>query len=130
VAQNSNIRPPSTGRRILIVDDNVDAASSMADLLRLAGHDVRLAHDGTWAIKNAHAFRPEFVFLDLGLPGMDGFEVARSLRREPGLASMRIIALTGDGHSDAREQALSAGCDQFLLKPMDPAFLDSLLGGG
>lgn len=88
---------------------------------------MRLAHDGAWALKDAQAFRPEFVFLDLGLPGMDGFQLARSLRREPGLESVRIIALTGDGQADAREQALLAGCDQFILKPMDPAFLDSLL---
>lgn len=115
------------GRRILIIDDNVDVAASLAALLRASGHDVRLAHDGAWALKDAQAFRPEFVFLDLGLPGMDGFQVAQSLRREPGLESVRIIALTGDGHAESREQALLAGCDQFILKPMDPAFLDSLL---
>jgi DNA-binding response OmpR family regulator len=116
-----------TPRRILIIDDNVDLATSLAALLRASGHEVRLAHDGAWALKDAQAFRPEFVFLDLGLPGMDGFQVARSLRREPGLESARIIAVTGDGHAESREQALLAGCDQFILKPMDPAFLDSLL---
>jgi DNA-binding response OmpR family regulator len=119
--------PAHSGRRILVVDDNIDAAASMAHLLRLSGHDVQLAHDGAWALKHAQAFRPDFVFLDLGLPGLDGFEVARSLRREPGLESVRIIALTGDGHANARDKALDAGCDQFMLKPMDPAFLDSLL---
>lgn len=120
-------RSAQGGRRILVVEDNVDTAISMADILRLSGHEVQLAHDGAWALKCAQAFRPEFVFLDLGLPGLDGFEVARSLRREPGLESVRIIALTGSGHADARERALSAGCDQFMLKPMDPAFLSSLL---
>jgi CheY-like chemotaxis protein len=124
LALNTNGR---SGRRILIIDDNVDVAASLAALLRVSGHEVRLAHDGAWGLKDAQAFRPEFVFLDLGLPGMDGFQVARSLRREPGLESARIIALTGDGHADSREQALLAGCDQFILKPMDPAFLDSLL---
>jgi DNA-binding response OmpR family regulator len=116
-------------RRILIVDDNVDAAASLAEVLRLSGHEVRVAHDGAWALKDAQAFRPEFVFLDLGLPGMDGFQLARSLRREAGLESARLLALTGDGHAEAREEALLAGCDQFILKPMDPAFLDSLLRG-
>jgi DNA-binding response OmpR family regulator len=120
-------RPFHSARRILIVDDNVDAAVSMAGLLRLSGHEVQLAHDGSWALKHAQAFRPEFVFLDLGLPGLDGFEVARSLRREPGLEAVRIIALTGDGDANARDKALDAGCDQFMLKPMDPAFLSSLL---
>jgi DNA-binding response OmpR family regulator len=127
VAHHSKSLSPGSARRILVVDDNVDAAAAMAIVLRLAGHDVRLAHDGGSAIENAQAFRPEFVFLDLGLPGVDGFEVARSLRRHSGLEWMRIIALTGDGRADAREQAFGAGCDQFMLKPMDPLFLDSLL---
>src|SRR3954468_24248741 len=122
-------RPFHSARRILIVDDNVDAAVSMAAVLRLSGHEVQLAHDGSWALKHAQAFRPEFVFLDLGLPGLDGFEVARSLRREPGLEAVRIIALTGSSSAETRERALDAGCDQYIVKPMDPGFLDSLLGG-
>jgi CheY-like chemotaxis protein len=116
-------------RRILVVDDDVDGAAMMAALLELSGHEVRLAHDGAFAIASARAFRPDFVFLDLGLPALDGFEVARTLRREPGLESMRIIALTGSADAEARERALEAGCDQYLVKPIDPGFLDSLLGG-
>jgi CheY-like chemotaxis protein len=128
VARNSKDRPAAVGRRILVVDDNVDAATTVAELLKLSGHEVRLAHDGAWAIRSAQAFRPEFVFLDLALPGVDGFEVARALRREPGLESMRIIALTGSSHADLRDRAFEAGCDQYIVKPMDPAFLESLLG--
>jgi CheY-like chemotaxis protein len=110
------------------VDDNVDAAVAVAELLRLAGHEVRIAHDGTHAIQSARAFRPEFIFLDLGLPGLDGYEVAKTLKREPGLERTRIIALTGAGQAESRERALEAGCDQYIIKPVEPAFLDSLLG--
>ena len=110
------------------MDDNVDAATAIAELLRVSGHEVRLAHDGSHAIFTARAFRPEYVFLDLGLPGMDGFEVARSLKREPGLEATRIIALTGSGQEDSRARAHEAGFDQYIVKPIDPSFLDSLLG--
>jgi DNA-binding response OmpR family regulator len=115
-------------QRILIVDDNVDSAESIAALLRLSGHEARTAHDGPYAIELSRNFRPEFVFLDLGLPGMDGFEVARVLKRENS-GAMRIIAVTGRGDQEAREKAFDAGCDQYIVKPIDPLFLDSLLGG-
>lgn len=116
-------------RRVLIVDDNVDSAASVAAFLRLSGHEVRMAHDGAAAIQAARSMRPEFVFLDLGLPGgMDGFEVARRLRSEHGLSSMRIIALTGYGQEADRQKSIEAGIDQHLVKPADLAFLESLLG--
>jgi two-component system CheB/CheR fusion protein len=114
-------------RRVLVVDDNVDAAESTATLLRLCAHEVRTAHDGPYALQVARSFRPEFVFLDLALPGMDGFQVARVLRGE-GVGSMRIIAVTGFANEEARRTAFEAGCDQYIVKPMDPVFLDSLLG--
>jgi CheY-like chemotaxis protein len=117
-----------TVRRVLVVDDNVDTANSIAMLLREAGHDVDVAHDGHKALELARSARPEFVFLDLGLPGLDGFEVARALRREPGLQAVRIIAITGYGQEADRRKAQEAGIDQHLLKPVDPAFLESLLG--
>jgi CheY-like chemotaxis protein len=117
-----------TSRRVLIVDDNVDSANSIAMLLSHAGHEVHVAHDGLGALAMARQVRPEFVFLDLGLPGLDGFEVARALRREPGLEALRIIAVTGYGQESDREKAREAGIDQHLVKPADPAFLESLLG--
>jgi CheY-like chemotaxis protein len=117
-----------TPRRVLVVDDNVDSANSIAMLLRERGHEVEVAHDGLKALELARRVRPEFVFLDLGLPGLDGFEVARALRREPGLQGARIIAVTGYAQESDRRRALEAGIDQHLVKPADPAFLESLLG--
>ena len=115
-------------RCVLVVDDNVDTANSIAMILRHAGHDVHVAHDGLKALEMARQIRPEFVFLDLGLPALDGFEVARALRREPGLQGVRIIAITGYGQEADRRKGQDAGIDQHLLKPVDPAFLESLLG--
>jgi len=117
-----------TARRVLVVDDNVDAANSIAFLLKDAGHEVHVAHDGHKAIQIARSTRPEFVFLDLGLPGIDGFEVARALRREPELQAARIIAITGYAQESDRRRAQEAGIDQHLVKPVDPAFIESLLG--
>jgi CheY-like chemotaxis protein len=120
--------PFMPARRVLVVDDNVDTANSIAMLLRAEGHDVHVAHDGLKALEIARSVRPEFVFLDLGLPGLDGFEVARALRREPDLQGVRIIAITGYGQESDRRKAVECGIDQHLLKPADPAFLESLLG--
>lgn len=118
----------TTPRRVLVVDDNVDSANSIAMLLQHGGHDVQVAHDGHKALEMARSLRPEFVFLDLGLPGLDGFEVARALRREPALQGTRIIAVTGYAQESDRRRALEAGVDQHLVKPADPAFIESLLG--
>ena len=115
-------------RRILIVDDNADQAGTLHVLVQLMGHEARYACDGAQAIETARALRPHFVFLDLGLPGMDGFEVARRLRAEFGFA-LRIIALTAYGSESDREQSLAAGCELHLLKPADPRFVESLLRG-
>jgi CheY-like chemotaxis protein len=114
--------------RILIVDDNQDHAETTAVLLRLSGHDVHVAHDGHKAIEAARRIRPDIVFLDIGLPGVDGFQVARVLRAEPGLERVRIIALTGLVSENDRQLAREAGIDQHIAKPADPAFLESLLG--
>ena len=86
---------PSAPRRILVVDDNVDGAESLAVLLRLAGHETRLAHDGHEAVALADRFRPDVILLDLGLPGLDGFETCRAVRGLPWGASANVIALTG-----------------------------------
>jgi CheY-like chemotaxis protein len=116
------------GRRILIVDDNADAAESLALLLRMGGHEVRTAHDGPAALADARAFPPEVVFLDIGLPGMSGYDVARALRSAEGKQAM-IIALTGYGQAEDRRRCEEAGFDMHLVKPVDMADLHRVLGG-
>ena len=119
---------PATKRRILVVDDNLDAAVSLSRLIALLGHDVNVARDGSSALFIARSTRPDFVLLDIGLPGTDGFQVAAALRREPGLAALKIIAVTGRGEREDRERSQEAGIDYYLLKPVDVPFLESLLG--
>lgn len=118
---------PAAGRRILVVDDNLDSAESLALLLGLQGHEVKTAGDGPAAIAAALSFRPEIVFLDIGLPGMNGYEVARKIRTEPGLDGAFLIAMTGYGQEEDVRQAMEAGFDRHLVKPMDFGALDSLL---
>ena len=115
-------------RRVLVVEDNLDTVHSLRMLLQDMGHEVSYAINGYAAIDVARSFRPEFVFLDIGLPGMDGFEVCKRLKREPGLEAARIIAITGYGHEDFRMRSAEAGCEVHLVKPVDPRFLYSLLG--
>jgi PAS domain S-box-containing protein len=119
----------SSGHRLLVVDDNVDAADSLAMLLRLQGHEVRVAHDGLAALELAKSYLPEMVFLDIGMPGMDGYEVARRLRRQPGLENVRLTALTGWGQAEDRRRTAEAGFDHHLVKPAEPNALESLLSG-
>jgi CheY-like chemotaxis protein/anti-sigma regulatory factor (Ser/Thr protein kinase) len=115
------------GRRVLVVDDNRDAAESLAMLLGVGGHDVRTAHDGPTALAVAAASRPEVVFLDIGLPRMDGYEVARRLRQQVGLRQALIVAVTGYGREEDRRRAEEAGFDAHLVKPADPEELQKLL---
>ena len=105
--------------RILVVDDNVDTARGMARLLKLLGHDVQTAHDGPSALDAARTLRPEFVLLDIGLPGMDGYEVARRLRRGGVLQGAVIIAVSGYGQDEDRRRSREAGFDHHLVKPVD-----------
>ncbi len=123
----SSFIPHPSGRRVLVVDDNVDAADSLAVLLRLQGHDVRVAHDGPTALQIVKVHRPELVFLDIGMPGMDGYEVARRLRQEPGLEKVRLAALTGWGQQEDRRRTAEAGFDLHLVKPVEPMVLEELL---
>jgi signal transduction histidine kinase/ActR/RegA family two-component response regulator len=118
----------SGGLRVLAVDDNVDAVKSLALLLELEGHEVRIAHDGQTALDLAVAYRPNAAILDIGLPhGMDGYEVARRLRRDCGLEKACLIALTGYGQEEDRRRAAEAGFDYHLTKPVDPQQLQHLL---
>ena len=103
--------------RVLVVDDNVDAAESLAALLEIEGHATRVAHGGDEALAVAREFRPEVVFLDIGMPGKDGYEVARELRRDPQTRDTVLVALTGWGAQDDRARSRSAGFDHHLTKP-------------
>jgi PAS domain S-box-containing protein len=115
-------------RRVLIVDDNVDAAKSLATLLRLGGHQTAVAHDGACALVAAREQRPEIIFLDIGMPGMDGYDVARQLRQEPALDGTLLVALTGWGQQEDRRRSAEAGFDVHLVKPIDMSALDSVFG--
>lgn len=117
----------SRRRRILVVDDNEDAAESLAALLSINGHDTRLAHDGPDALREAERFRPDVVFLDIGMPTLDGHETARLIRRQPWGRNMVLIALTGWGQSEDRRRSKDAGFNHHLVKPADPDMVASLL---
>lgn len=112
-------------RRVLVVDDNADAAQSLSLLLDVLGFETRCALDGPRAIREAGAFGPDVVLLDIGMPGMDGYEVARALR--PVHPAARLIALTGYGRDDDRLRSREAGFDDHLLKPVDIEQLQKLL---
>jgi two-component system CheB/CheR fusion protein len=114
-------------RRILVVDDNTDAAESLADLLRIYGHDVRAVHDGLTALELMPAFAPSVVFLDIGMPGLDGYEVARRLRRMPEGEQALLIAVTGFGRLEDRQRSQEAGFDRHVTKPLNPNSLPLLL---
>jgi PAS domain S-box-containing protein len=116
-------------RRVLVVDDNHDAADSLAALLRLERHDVRVAYSGADALKAAAAAAPEVVFLDIGMPGMDGYETVRQLRALPGMGAARMIALTGWGQEKDRRLSAEAGFDGHLVKPADALAIQKLLSG-
>lgn len=112
-------KDPPQGRRILVVDDNHDTATSMAKLLTLMGNQVRTANDGGIALTVARAFVPEFILLDIGLPGMDGYEVARLFRQEACCRDATIIAVSGYGQEADRRRSKEAGFDHHLVKPVD-----------
>jgi signal transduction histidine kinase/ActR/RegA family two-component response regulator len=113
--------------RVLVADDNRDAADSLAMILEMAGHDVRVVHDGLSAVSVAHSFRPDAALLDIGMPQLNGYEVARALRKEPWGAGITLIALTGWGQESDRQKAMDAGFDRHLTKPIDPDALETLL---
>jgi CheY-like chemotaxis protein len=112
-------------KTILVVDDNADAANSLADTLRMQGHVVQVAYDGGSALEASERLAPEVVVLDIGMPGMDGYEVARQLRRRQ--PQTRLIALTGWGQEDDKRRALDAGFDWHLTKPADLDTLQALV---
>jgi CheY-like chemotaxis protein len=115
------------GLRILVVDDNPDVAKGLARLLALAGHDTRAAYDGPAALEAAAAFAPQVALLDLGMPRMDGLEVARRLRNGALGERMLLVAVTGFGRQSDRERSTAAGFDHHLIKPIDVAALRALV---
>jgi signal transduction histidine kinase len=115
------------GRRVLVVDDNVDAAASLCDLVAHFGHSVEAVHDGATAVTVAREHHPDVVLCDIGLPGMDGYEVARTLRAEPGLRDVRLVAVSGYAQPEDLARARRAGFDAHVAKPADPAAIARLL---
>jgi CheY-like chemotaxis protein len=113
--------------RVLVVDDNIDSAEMLALILSFGGHDVRTAHAGDTALVEAGAFLPQVVLLDIGLPKMNGYEVARRLRQHPDLNKSFLIALTGYGQDEDRLRSIDAGFNHHLTKPVDPDKLQSLI---
>ena len=118
-----------SGRRVLIVDDNRDAAASMGMMLSLLGLEVRTAHDGLEAIDLAEAFRPEVMLLDIGLPRLNGYDTCHRIRARSWGKAVFMIAVTGWGQEDDRRRSQEAGFDYHLLKPVDFAALERLLAG-
>ncbi len=119
--------PRARSGRVLVVDDNADAALTLAEAVRLDGHEVRVAHDGTSALQQAEQFAPEVVLLDVGLPGLDGYEVVKRLRQLPALQQALIVAITGFGQETDRQRALQAGFDEHLVNPADLDVIYSVL---
>jgi CheY-like chemotaxis protein/two-component sensor histidine kinase len=117
----------TSGQQLLVVDDNRDAADSLAMMLRLQGHEVRVANDGVAALEIMKTYRPALVFLDLGMPKMNGYEVARRLRGQPGLENIRLAALTGWGQQEDRRRTAEAGFDHHFVKPVEPNAIEALL---
>ena len=116
-------------RRILVVDDNRDAAESLAMLLKLSGNETHTAHDGLEAVETAAQVRPDLILLDIGLPKMNGYEAARRIREQPWGKSMALVALTGWGQDEDRQKSRDSGFDGHLVKPVNPVALTELLAG-
>jgi len=122
------LQAPVCSLRILIADDNRDSANTLARLLRIGGNDARAAYDGVEAIEQIRDFRPDVALLDIGMPGMDGYETARQIRQQPGGTQIVLIAVTGWGQEADKQRARAAGFDHHMVKPLDLAKLRHVLG--
>ena len=129
---NGSTRVPTEKRtlRLLIVDDNQDAAESLSMLLELSGHEARVAHDGLAALSLAESFLPDAILLDIGLPRLNGYDAAKRIRESAWGAGMHLIAVTGYGQDSDRSRAKAAGFDHHLTKPLDIPTLIKLLEKG
>ena len=123
----SPVKPASPRFRILVVDDNHDSALSLAMMLSIMGHDTRTAHDGESAVATAESFLPEVVLLDIGLPKLNGYEVAQRIREQEWGKSMFLIAVTGWGQEEDRQRSSEVGLNVHMVKPVEPAALERLL---
>ena len=121
--------PPVIGLRILVVDDYGDVGTMLSEVLRGKGHETEVAHDGPTALQIAERFRPDVAFLDIGLPGMNGYELARRLKELPGLGRIRLVAVTGYGPQTERQESEAAGFSDYLVKPVDFDALEKILNG-
>jgi CheY-like chemotaxis protein len=121
------VRSQTMAHRLLVVDDNRESAITLAMLLRLEGHEVWVAHDGRTALELAKAHSPDMVFLDIGMPGMDGYEVAREIRKIPEAEKSVLTAVTGWGQQEHRRRTAEAGFNHHLVKPIDLKVVESLL---
>jgi len=119
--------PPKSRLKILVVDDNPDAALSMAMMLSMMGHDTRTAHDGEAAVTTAEEFRPQVVLLDIGLPKLNGYEVAQRIRGQEWGAAMFLVAITGWGQDEDRRRSEDVGMNLHMVKPVEPDALDRVL---
>jgi CheY-like chemotaxis protein len=119
--------PPRGARRILVADDNADSADTLAALLGLLGHETRIAHDGEQALALAEAFRPDIALLDIGMPGRNGYDLARAVRAAPWGRAMKLVAVTGWGQAEDRRRSREAGFDAHLVKPVELGALEALL---
>lgn len=124
---STRARAATVGRKILVADDNVDAACSLAMILGLEGHDTRVAHDGDRAFAIASDFRPDAMILDIAMPGMDGLQLARRVRAQPWGSAILMIAASGWSQSDHKNRSLASGFDHHLVKPIEAAVLADLL---
>ena len=123
-----SLRPEAaTKRRVLVVEDNLDSVHAMAMLIKTMGHEVRFAINGFAAMEVAREFRPDVILLDIGLPDLKGYEIARQLKWEPGLEKTRMIAISGRSEEELRRRAIDAGCEDLLVKPLSPSVLEELL---
>jgi two-component system, OmpR family, response regulator len=118
---------PAQTRRVLLVDDSIDAAEAMSMLLETLGHQVRTMYDGPSALAMCDEFAPEVVILDIGLPGMNGFEVAKAMRLRPATQTALLIALTGYGDESDRKKARDAGFDHHLVKPVSFTAIEAVI---
>ena len=117
----------TTPRRILVADDNDDAATSLALLLKIKGHITRVVHDGLEAVAAAVDFAPDIILLDIGMPRLNGFDACTRIRTQPAGRQPIIVALTGWPQDEKRERSLRAGFDHYLIKPVEPDALDKVL---
>jgi len=124
---NASIEQPLTKRRILVADDNIDAASSLGMLLEMMGHEVCIVHDGVEAVEKATTFGPDIILLDLGMPQLNGYEACARIREQPSNKRTLIVALTGWTQEDKKQRSQRAGVDLHLIKPVELPALEQLL---